>query len=46
MHHLGWANMFFLFNNRMGCLKSVIISVVGTIVLLLVLGLIQMPGGW
>ena len=38
--------MFFFFNNRLGCLKSLVISAVATLILLVVLGIIQMPGGW
>ena len=37
--------MFFLFSNRLGCLTSIVISIVGTLVLLLLLGLIQLPRG-
>ena len=33
-------------SNRMGCLKSLLLSVVLTLVLLLVLGVIPLPGGW
>lgn len=32
--------MFFLFSNRMGCLGSLLVSVVATVVLLLVLGVL------
>ena len=35
----------FFFSNRFGCLKSLLISVVRTLVLLLVLGVIKLPGG-
>jgi hypothetical protein len=35
----------FFFSNRFGCLKSLLISLVGTLVLLLVLGVIRLPGG-
>ena len=35
----------FFFSNRFGCLKSLLISLVGTLVLLLVLGVIKLPGG-
>jgi len=38
--------MFFLFSNRMGCLKSLVISAVATVLLLLVMGVIHLPGGW
>ena len=34
----------FFFSNRMGCLKSLLISAVATILLLLVLGVIRLPG--
>lgn len=37
--------MFFLFSNRIGCLGSILISVVGTILLLFLFGLIQLPRG-
>ena len=33
-----------LFYNRMGCLKSLLISAVATIVLLLLFGVIRLPG--
>jgi hypothetical protein len=36
----------FFFSNRMGCLKSLLISVVATLLLLLVFGMIQVPDGW
>lgn len=36
--------MFFLFSNRMGCLKSLAISAVATLLLLLVMGVIRLPG--
>jgi hypothetical protein len=36
----------FFFSNRMGCLKSLLISVVATLLLLLVFGMIQLPRGW
>ncbi len=32
--------MFFFFSNRMGCLGSLLVSVVATVVLLLVLGVL------
>ncbi len=38
--------MFFFFNNRIGCLKSLAISAFATLVLLLILGVIPRPGGW
>jgi hypothetical protein len=34
----------FFFGNRFGCLKSLLISLAGTLVLLLVLGVIRLPG--
>jgi hypothetical protein len=34
----------FFFSNRIGCFKSLLISAVATILLLLVLGVIQLPG--
>ena len=37
--------MFFLFSNRLGCLKSLAISAAATVILLLLLGWIQLPGG-
>ena len=36
----------FFFSNRMGCLKSLLISVVATLLLLMVFGRIQLAGGW
>ncbi len=38
--------MFFLFSNRLGCLKSIIISVIATLLLLLVLGVVEFPQSW
>ena len=36
--------MFFLFSNRMGCIGSIAVSIVGTLLLLLLLfGWIQLP---
>ena len=40
------AKAVFFFSNRMGCLKSLVISVIGTLILLLVLGVIRLPGQW
>ena len=37
--------MFFLFSNKLGCLSSILISVVGTVALLLLFGLIRLPLG-
>jgi hypothetical protein len=34
--------MFFFFSNRLGCLGSVLVSVVGTLALLLILGVIDL----
>jgi hypothetical protein len=34
----------FFFSNRIGCLKSLLISVVGTLLLLWLLGVIRLPG--
>ena len=34
----------FFFSNRIGCLKSLLISAVATALLLLVLGVIPLPG--
>jgi hypothetical protein len=34
--------MFFFFSNRSGCLKSLLISVVGTLLLLLLFGFIRL----
>ena len=34
----------FFFSNRVGCLKSLLISVVATILILLVLGVLRVPG--
>ena len=34
--------MLFFFSNRMGCLGSLLVSVVGTLVLLLILGVINL----
>jgi hypothetical protein len=38
--------MFFFFNNRLGCLGSLLISAVMTLLLLVFMGLISVPGGW
>lgn len=35
------GQMFFLFNNRLGCLGSLLISVIGTAVLVLILVLVN-----
>jgi hypothetical protein len=34
--------MFFFFSNRFGCLGSILITVVGTLLLLLLLGVIRL----
>ena len=34
----------FFFSNRLGCGKSLLITVVGTVLLLLVFGVIRFPG--
>ena len=34
--------MMFFFSNRLGCLGSIAVSVVGTLILLLVLGVIRL----
>jgi hypothetical protein len=34
----------FFFSNRLGCGKSLLITIVGTILLLLLLGAIHLPG--
>jgi hypothetical protein len=33
----------FFFSNRMGCAKSILISVIATVLLLLLLGVIHLP---
>ncbi len=38
--------MFSLFSTRLGCLKSIIISVIATVVLLLLLGVVEIPRSW
>lgn len=37
--------MFFFFNNRMGCLKSLLISAALTMVVLMLLGFVRIPFG-
>ena len=40
--HPLWSKcMFFFFNNRMGCLRSVLISVALTVLLLVVFGFVR-----
>ena len=34
----------FFFSNRLGCGKSLLITIVGTLILLVVLGVIRLPG--
>jgi len=34
--------VFFFFSNRLGCLGSLVVSAIGTLVLLLVLGVINL----
>jgi hypothetical protein len=34
--------MMFFFSNRLGCLGSIVVSVIGTLVLLLALGIIRL----
>lgn len=34
--------MMFFFSNRLGCLGSILISIVGTLILLLLLGVINL----
>ena len=34
----------FFFSNRVGCIKSLLISLAATLVLLLVFGVIRLPG--
>ncbi len=38
--------MFFFFNDRLGCLKSLAISAIVTLALLFMFGLIQGPANW
>lgn len=42
--HAGAKPMFFMFSNRLGCLKSLLISAALTILLLIILGVVQIPG--
>ncbi len=43
----GSEAMFFLFSGRLGCLKSLLISAVITLILLALYGFIHLPrGGW
>jgi hypothetical protein len=37
--------MFFLFSNRLGCLKSLLISAAITLLILVLLGWVRLPGG-
>ena len=34
--------MMFFFSNRLGCLGSILVSIIGTLALLLILGVIQL----
>jgi hypothetical protein len=34
--------MFFFFSNRLGCMGSILVSLAGTLVLLLILGVINL----
>lgn len=34
--------MFFFFSNRLGCASSILVSLIGTLVLLLILGVIDL----
>lgn len=36
----------FFFSNRLGCLASLALSIVGTLVLLLIFGVLHGPPGW
>ena len=36
--------MFFLFSNRIGCLKSLAISAIATLLLLWAMGVVRLPG--
>ena len=36
----------FFFSSRVGCLKSLLISAIATVLLLVVLGLIHLPDQW
>jgi len=38
--------MFFFFSNRFGCLRSLVLSAVVTLVLLVLLGWVNIPGSW
>ena len=39
--------MFFFFSNRLGCLGSLIITAIGTLIVLVLLGVVNMgAGGW
>ena len=40
------STMFFFFNNRLGCLGSLLVSAVVTLLLLVLMGWIRVPGGW
>jgi hypothetical protein len=34
--------MFFLFSNRLGCLASLLVSAIGTLIILLLLGVVRL----
>jgi hypothetical protein len=37
--------MFFFFSNRLGCLGSILVTIVGTLIVLALLGMVNL-GGW
>jgi hypothetical protein len=41
-HAAAGSQMMFFFSNRLGCLGSILVSVIGTLVLLLLLGIIRL----
>lgn len=38
--------MFFLFSSKLGCIGSLLISALATLVLLMLFGMVRLPGGW
>ena len=40
------VTMFFMFSNKLGCIGSLVLSVGGTLLLLMLFGLVPVPGGW
>ena len=38
--------MFFFFSNRLGCLGSIVISLIGTLLLILLVRSCSSPGTW